>query len=61
MMAPNLTINDSPRPVKTREELLDDLNKIICHEENGYLWRELSEFDMDLRNYFVNEMKGKTK
>lgn len=33
-------------------ELLKELNRIIGLVFNGYLWRELSEFDLNLRNYF---------
>lgn len=33
-------------------KLLEWLNKIICNVDNGYLWRELSEFDLSLREYF---------
>lgn len=31
------------------QELLKELNNIICHVDNSYLWRELSEFDLKLR------------
>ena len=34
-----------------KEELLEWLNKIICTIDNGYIWRELSEFDLALKEY----------
>ena len=40
-------------------ELLEWMNKIIVHCECPYLWRELSEFDLELRKYIedVEETK----
>lgn len=32
------------------QKLLYELNKIICLVDNGYLWRELSAFDLKLRD-----------
>ena len=34
---------------KQDQELLNELNKIINNIDNSYLWRELSEFDLKLR------------
>ncbi len=34
-----------------KEGLLEWLNKIICTIDNGYIWRELSEFDLALKEY----------
>ena len=31
------------------QELLNELNKVICHVDNSYLWRELCEFELKLR------------
>ena len=34
---------------KQDQELLNELNNIICHVDNSWLWRELSTFDLKLR------------
>jgi len=34
--------------------LLLEFNRIINIAENGYLWRELSIFDLKLKKYFIN-------
>ena len=42
---------------KKEELLLEELNRIICLIDNGYLWRELSGFDLELRIYFTGKDK----
>ena len=37
------------------QKLLYELNKIICLVDNGYLWRELSAFDLKLRDRLRKE------
>lgn len=37
------------------QKLLYELNKIICLVNNGYLWRELSVFDLKLRDRLRKE------
>ena len=41
---------------KQDQELLNELNKIIINIDNSYLWRELSEFDLKLRERFKKEV-----
>lgn len=42
---------------KQDKELLSELNRIINHIDNGYLWRELSTFDLKLRER-LKELNG---
>ena len=42
---------------KQDKELLSELNRIINLIDNGYLWRELSGFDLKLRER-LKELNG---